>query len=223
MPFTSTGLPVIQGFNLLLHHFQLIIEQFLAYHTTIWRTQASRLLDQGCFICSTVSQACSHLRNATKKTADLTNTTRQRPGPLWEQHDLDWTEINGFHEKTHAVKKELTKLGEILQLNQNISFSIRLHCSCWYVVVFIPRHMWDWPGIEDLVAIKVLWFMARSPPSPPLPPGYGHTALGLDAPPPLKLFARSDELEQYIWYTIYNIYVKYQISLFIIRAQGRTF
>ena len=160
-----------QGFNLLLHHFQLIIEQFLAYHTTIWRTQASRLLDQGCFICSPVSQACSHLRNATKKTADLTNTTRQRSGPLWEQHDLDWTEIHGFHEKTLAVKKELRELGEILQLNQNISFSIQLHCSCWcwYVVVFIPRHMWDWPGIEDLVAVKVLWFMARSPPSPLLP------------------------------------------------------
>ena len=171
MPFTSTGLPVIQGFNLLLHHFQLIIEQFLAYHTTIWRTQASRLLDQGCFICSPVSQACSHLRNATKKTADLTNTTRQRSKPLWEQHDLDWTEINGFPEKTHAIKQELTKLGEILQLNQNISFSIQLHCSCWcwYVVVFIPRHMWDWPGIEDLVAVKVLWFMARSPLPPLLP------------------------------------------------------
>ena len=107
MPFTSTGLP---GFNLLLHHFQLIIEQFLAYHTTIWRTQASSLLDQGCFICSPVSQACSHLRNATKKTADLTNTTRQRSGPLWEQHDLDWTEINGFHEKTHAVKKNSENL-----------------------------------------------------------------------------------------------------------------
>ena len=142
MPFTSTGLPVIQGFNLLLHHFQLIIEQFLAYHTTIWRTQASRLLDQGCFICSPVSQACSHLRNATKKTADLTNTTRQRPGPLWEQHDLDWTEINGFHEKTHAVKKELTKLGEILQLNQNISFFL----SNYTVLVDVDMLLSSSPG-----------------------------------------------------------------------------
>ena len=45
---------------------------------------------------------------------------------------------------------------------------------------------------------KSFMVYGQKSPFPPPPPGYGHTALGLDAPPPLKLFAISDELEQNI-------------------------
>ena len=49
-----------------------------SYLATIWRSQASKLLDQGCFICAPVSKACSIWGMPLKKTAYLTNTRRHQ-------------------------------------------------------------------------------------------------------------------------------------------------